>query len=1735
MADGKVTIELTAEDGKLRTKVREIPEYVDDQLGRASGKGAGERVGREFVDGLKGQVSSGAVALGSILAEAVTSVVGGLGDLVAEGISTSDALTKYAGTMEFAGFDQASIDASRDALKEYADQTVYELDTVLNTAAQLASNGVPDFEALAEAAGNLNAVSGGTAETFRSVSMVMTQTASTGRLTWENWLQLIEAVPGAAGPLRDALADMGAYAGDFQQALSDGQVTAEEFNAAVMEVGSEPVAVEAAKSVETFEGAVGNARAAVVDGFREMWEAANEDGRATDAIAEVGDALGDLLRDAAPVFGGLVDLLADFVGWVEDVPGPVKAAATALLAVVAAAKKLKAPLAAAKTAATALVKSLGGASAASLVSPWTALAAVVAAVGVAAVTAYSDMRAEAEEAAQAQADLQTVTAGVEGALAGIDAGGLSGVSAEAGAASSALADASSSAEAFAEGMAQAASESREALSEAAQRVQDSADSLRGVEIGIEQVAEYASTMKELGGQGELTDEQFEQLETAVRAFNSATGSSITIVDEQTGKLSDNAEAIDGLLEAYSRQARATALMDLMTDASKVVEQEKVEVEKAAEDLEAAKAAYEEQQAVLEDLESRDTFFWSPIKDEIAAQNVVLEQCKINVDNATEALDNHQAALEGAQADVEYYNGQLSGLVDEAGNVVDANGDVIDTTDGVADSASAAASAISDELEPALKGCLGTMEDTAEAWEGFEDPTKNAAGAIDRAMSDLNMGYIDLAEATRIVNDALEEGEGISTELSDAYVYQAFMTGRASDEIISYAREQDAAADADERARQAAEEAAEARLQESEAMAELIGESPQIGVSIAATGQSPEQFIDMLARAGYAVEDFRSKWESLSGVSNPLQAIEQETGVYTWQMAQNLQTNIDTARQWQQGMTELYGRVTNDQELAFAQYVESMGSDNLEFLNYLLYDADVSFEQLAQMYADAQQAAADGAVGVSQAGAEASARVVGETLEASGEAVAEASGELGAQVPEAAGQGAAENSGAFADGVTAMAEQIVGPIEDLNAQMEERGRLAAENMGYGFAHADLSDDGATLAESLVGAVQSSLDGAEVDASSVTVTGLDGADAPKVSVGVEIDATGAEVTGLDGVSADPVEVGVTIDATGEEVVGLGSVSAPDVEVGVSISAEGATVDGLGSVESSTPPVSVGVAISAAGESVSGLDQVSAPPVSVGVTISASGSEVSGLGEVEASTPPVRVGVELDASGLSDGLASLGPTLRQSVIDGAAETPLTADEVWAALFPGEKAPEGVTLDVGPGLRRSALESASGSALTADELWGALFPGETAPDGVEIPVTFDVQVPTEPVEIPVTFSPEDGAQLGEGGYGEQGSIRNPGQTGVAYGNREAAERAGAGDAGAYVESYDEALANGGGAIYDEAGNMITVMSGRVQAQLPPALSAAIRSGEVSVSDAARYLARSGSQPIEGMPAEAATLATGFGPAVGAAMAQGGSEVSAAAQLMTEQGYAVLAAWPDEMEARGKVAGWSLASGFGSQAGELSGAAQGLFAACESALAGLPDTCRQVGSRAGAMVAGGISSQRGAVRSAASTLPAAAAAALSSMSGWAFSSGAEFGSIYASGIRSTIGAAVTAAASAASQIASYLHFSEPKKGALRGINDSGGEMIRNYAASMEGQLWALERASAMAAEAAWFSGGGREAAISAARDGSWRSVAAAGGDVSNETNYYLQIDGVTLDATGVRDEVRDFVGRLARLAPRRR
>lgn len=262
-------------------------------------------------------------ALADLAGNVIQSAISGIQGLVGDALDSSDALKKFESTMSFAGYDDSQIQTARDAMKDYADKTVYDLNTISNTTAQLAANGIEDYTGLTQAAGNLNAVAGGNADTFQSVAMVLTQTAGAGKLTTENWNQLADAIPGASGKIQEALLKNGAYTGNFRDAMGKGQITADEFNQAIMDLGFTDAAQEAATSTDTFEGAMGNMQAAVTDGLMQIYDAIGSE-NVTNFINGIGDAVSKVIppikkaiqwfKDNLPTIGPLITGIATALG-----------------------------------------------------------------------------------------------------------------------------------------------------------------------------------------------------------------------------------------------------------------------------------------------------------------------------------------------------------------------------------------------------------------------------------------------------------------------------------------------------------------------------------------------------------------------------------------------------------------------------------------------------------------------------------------------------------------------------------------------------------------------------------------------------------------------------------------------------------------------------------------------------------------------------------------------------------------------------------------------------------------------------------------------------------------------------------------------------------------------------------------------------------------------------------------------------------------------------------------------------------------------------------------------------------------------------------------------------------------------------------------------------------------------------------------------------------------------------
>ena len=231
-----------------------------------------------YTNNLKDTLTSG-IGFGAMMAigqSAVQTVMGEMSSLSKETIETSDSMYKLQAAMRFSGYEEKEIQRIAGAtgtLKTYADKTVFSLQDVMSTFGALSANGIKDADKLTEAVGNAVAVFGGGAQEYSSVALAFSQAMASGALHAQDWNQILNASPQLAGGLRKELIKLNPKIGkDFKKAMEDGALTADLLAEAMNNIGMTEMAKEAATSVTTFEGAMGNLEATVVGGMMNLYD-----------------------------------------------------------------------------------------------------------------------------------------------------------------------------------------------------------------------------------------------------------------------------------------------------------------------------------------------------------------------------------------------------------------------------------------------------------------------------------------------------------------------------------------------------------------------------------------------------------------------------------------------------------------------------------------------------------------------------------------------------------------------------------------------------------------------------------------------------------------------------------------------------------------------------------------------------------------------------------------------------------------------------------------------------------------------------------------------------------------------------------------------------------------------------------------------------------------------------------------------------------------------------------------------------------------------------------------------------------------------------------------------------------------------------------------------------------------------------------------------------------------------
>ncbi len=248
--------------------------------------------------------------------QAFSAISSSVQSLAGEAISASDSMQKLQQAMRFSGTSESEIEriaGSTGTLKTYADKTVFSLEDVMSTFGALSANGVKDAEKLTESVGNAVAVFGGGAQEFSSVALAFSQSMAAGKMNAQDWNQVLNASPQLAGGLKKELQKLNpVLAEDFKGGMEKGAITADLLAEAMNNIGMTDMAKEAASSVTTFEGAMGNLEATVQSGIMTLWDSFAKSG-VIDVINSFNDAIGKGFDWLAGVLPSVVDTVTEFV------------------------------------------------------------------------------------------------------------------------------------------------------------------------------------------------------------------------------------------------------------------------------------------------------------------------------------------------------------------------------------------------------------------------------------------------------------------------------------------------------------------------------------------------------------------------------------------------------------------------------------------------------------------------------------------------------------------------------------------------------------------------------------------------------------------------------------------------------------------------------------------------------------------------------------------------------------------------------------------------------------------------------------------------------------------------------------------------------------------------------------------------------------------------------------------------------------------------------------------------------------------------------------------------------------------------------------------------------------------------------------------------------------------------------------------------------------------------------
>lgn len=344
-----------------------ITEQLNGAFSGASaiGSKAGAQTGTNFSSGLSAKVGAVAGLVSTITSKAFTAISNSLGSA----ISRVDTMNNFPKVMKNLGYSSQEAEASIKKMSASIDGLPTSLPGLTSMVQQLAPlcGSLDEATNIGIAFNDMCLASGASTADVSRAMQQYSQILSKGKPELQDWKTLQEVMPGQLNQVAKALIGPTANSKDLCNALKDGSITMDDFNAAVLKLDQEGVdgfasfaqqAKDSTQGIGTALDNISNRVAKAVQTIISAFGAENISG----AINAFSGSFGKTADAIATVIYGIKDVVSKGVSGIASVFGQIKSALPSgfIDGIVNAFNQLAPAIAPAITAFTLLLPAMGG-------------------------------------------------------------------------------------------------------------------------------------------------------------------------------------------------------------------------------------------------------------------------------------------------------------------------------------------------------------------------------------------------------------------------------------------------------------------------------------------------------------------------------------------------------------------------------------------------------------------------------------------------------------------------------------------------------------------------------------------------------------------------------------------------------------------------------------------------------------------------------------------------------------------------------------------------------------------------------------------------------------------------------------------------------------------------------------------------------------------------------------------------------------------------------------------------------------------------------------------------------------------------------------------------------------------------------------------------------------------------------------------------------------------------------